>query len=51
VVTVPGVTVDSASIAFLSYAHIDDERDGGNITAFRQALEGEVRVQTQYREA
>jgi hypothetical protein len=42
-----GVTVErDEPVAFLSYAHVDDEHDGGGITAFRKALEGEVRVQT-----
>lgn len=41
-----GVAVDQTTpVAFLSYTHYDDEHDGGNITAFRKALEGEVRVQ------
>jgi F-box protein 11 len=38
------VTVDSVPAGFLSYAHIDDE--DGRVTAFRKALEGEVRRQT-----
>ena len=33
-------------IAFLSYVRSDDEHDGGRITAFRERLEGEVRMQT-----
>jgi cobaltochelatase CobT len=33
-------------IAFLSYVRSDDEHDGGRITAFRQRLEGEVKMQT-----
>ncbi len=37
---------ETTPAAFLSYAHHDDEHDGGNITAFRKALEGEVRAQT-----
>jgi F-box protein 11 len=41
-----GVTVNSLLAAFLSYAHVDDVRDSRRITAFREALEGEVRVQT-----
>jgi DNA-binding CsgD family transcriptional regulator len=42
-----GVTVERGElVAFLSYAHLDDEHEGGGITAFRKALEGEVRVQT-----
>lgn len=36
----------NAAVAFLSYAHVDDDHDGGNNTAFRKALEGEVRIQT-----
>jgi cobaltochelatase CobT len=33
-------------IAFLSYVRSDDNHDGGRITAFRERLEGEVRMQT-----
>ena len=33
-------------IAFLSYVRSDDDHDQGRITAFRQRLEGEVRMQT-----
>lgn len=33
-------------IAFLSYVRSDDDHDEGRITAFRQRLEGEVRMQT-----
>jgi cobaltochelatase CobT len=33
-------------IAFLSYVRSDDEHDGGRISAFRERLEGEVRMQT-----
>lgn len=36
----------SAPAAFLSYASVDDECSGGGISAFRKALEGEVRLQT-----
>lgn len=36
----------SAPAAFLSYARVDDECCGGGISAFRKALEGEVRLQT-----
>jgi WD40 repeat protein len=36
----------NAAAAFLSYAHINDEQDGGKVTAFGKALQGEVRVQT-----
>jgi hypothetical protein len=37
---------ETAPAAFLSYAHHDDEHEHGSITAFRRALEGEVRSQT-----
>jgi F-box protein 11 len=37
-------------VAFLSYAHADDEHDGGLITEFRRRLEGELRAQTGRRE-
>ena len=33
-------------IGFLSYVRSDDQHDGGRITAFRERLEGEVRMQT-----
>jgi len=33
-------------IAFMSYVRSDDNHDGGRITAFRERLEGEVRMQT-----
>ncbi|NSY45960.1 cobaltochelatase CobT-related protein [Agrobacterium tumefaciens] len=33
-------------IAFLSYVRTDDEHERGRITALRQRLEGEVRIQT-----
>ncbi|WP_322767692.1 TIR domain-containing protein [Frankia sp. Cr1] len=41
---------DGDPAAFLSYAHADDEHDGGLITRFRQRLEGELRAQTGLRE-
>ncbi|WP_165036424.1 right-handed parallel beta-helix repeat-containing protein [Candidatus Protofrankia californiensis] len=41
---------DGEPAAFLSYAHGDDENDGGLITAFRRRLEGELRAQTGRRE-
>jgi F-box protein 11 len=37
---------DGGPAAFLSYAHFDDQHDGGLITAFRKRLEGELRAQT-----
>jgi parallel beta-helix repeat protein len=33
-------------VAFMSYAHFDDEHDGGRLTAMCKRLSGEVRVQT-----
>ena len=33
-------------LAFLSYVRTDDEHERGRITALRQRLEGEVRIQT-----
>jgi hypothetical protein len=37
---------ETTPVAFMSYTHHDDEHGRGNITAFRKALEGEVRAQT-----
>jgi hypothetical protein len=37
---------DRQPIAFLSYVRSDDDHDDGRITAFRQRLEGEVKMQT-----
>ena len=34
------------ALAFLSYVRTDDEHERGRITALRQRLEGEVRIQT-----
>ncbi|TBD04815.1 TIR domain-containing protein [Rhizobium leguminosarum] len=37
---------NSNPVAFLSYVRADDDHERGRITAFRQRLEGEVRMQT-----
>ena len=37
---------DIEPVAFLSYVRADDDHDAGRITALREYLEGEVKMQT-----
>ena len=44
--TSPGTAGQPPPAGFLSYARSDDDHDGGYLTSFRRALEGELRAQT-----
>jgi hypothetical protein len=38
--------VEYEFMAFMSYAHFDDEHEAGKLSEFRNRLSGEVRFQT-----
>lgn len=40
------MAANTGPMAFLSYAHFDNDHDSGRISQFRQALSSEVKIQT-----